>query len=121
VTPGEELVRLERLRLANHEPMSIEESYLIHACCPGILNHDYAQEPLRETLDQEYGLRLVRARQVIRAIAASAAQARLLNVAPHAPLLFIERVSYSQHARPVEFLRIHYRADRYSLYNELHD
>jgi len=121
IAPGEELVRIERLRLANHEPMSIEESFLVHALCPGILNHDYAREPLRETLEKDYGIRLVRARQVIRAITASSGQARLLSVPPRAPLLFIERVYFSQHTRPVEFLRIHYRADRYSLYNELHD
>jgi len=121
VAPGEELVRIERLRLANTEPMSIEESFLVHALCLGILNHDYAREPLRETLEKEYGIRLVRARQVIRAVTASAGQARLLNVPPRAPLLFIERISFSQYTRPVEFLRVYYRADRYSLYNDLHD
>jgi DNA-binding GntR family transcriptional regulator len=35
--------------------------------------------------------------------------------------LFIERVTYSQGEIPVEFLRVYYRADRYSLYNELRE
>ncbi len=117
--PGQELAKLERLRLADEEPMAIEESYLVHAYCPGVLEGDYAALPLRETLERKYGIRLVRARQVIRAVLAGKREAELLGIKPKAALLFIERVSYSQHDLPVEFLRIHYRADRYSLYNEL--
>jgi GntR family transcriptional regulator len=117
--PGQELVHLERLRLANGEPMSVEASYLVHRYCPGILRGDYATTPLREALERTCGLRLVRARQVIRASLASDRMARLLAVAPRSALLFIERVSYSQQGLPVEFLRIYYRADRYVLYNEL--
>jgi len=121
VEEGEELVRLERLRLANGEPMSLEESLLVHRYCPGVLQHDYAVQPLRETLEREYGLRLVYAKQVIHAIPAPARLANLLEIQPKSPLLFIERVSYSQGGIPIEFLRISYRADRYSLYNELHE
>jgi DNA-binding GntR family transcriptional regulator len=121
VEEGEELAHLERLRLANGEPMSLEESFLVHRYCPGVRQHDYAAQPLREILEREYGLRLVYAKQVIRAIPAPTRLANLLAVPAKSPLLFIERVSYSQGGLPIEFLRIYYRADRYSLYNELHD
>ncbi len=120
IEPGEELARIERLRLADGEPMSVEESYLVHALCPGVHKHDYARSPLREVLG-EYGIRLVRARQAIRAVPASRALAALLCVKPHAALLLIERVSSSQAGIPVEFLRVYYRGDRYSLAGELHD
>jgi GntR family transcriptional regulator len=119
IEPGEELACLERLRLANGEPMSVEESYLVHRYCPGVLQGDYAASPLREALERKHGLRLVRARQLIRASLASNKLARLLSIRTKAALLFIERVSYSQQHVPVEFLRIYYRADRYALYNEL--
>lgn len=75
--------------------------------------------PLRKALENDHGIRLVRAKQVIRAILASHNLARLLSIRPSSALLYIERVSYSQAAIPVEFLRIYYRGDRYSLYNEL--
>jgi GntR family transcriptional regulator len=119
IEPGEELACLERLRLANGEPMSIEESYLVHRYCPGVLQRDYTASPLREALERKYGLRLIRARQLIRASLASDKLARLLSIRPKSALLFIERISYSQQDVPVEFLRIYYRADRYALYNEL--
>jgi GntR family transcriptional regulator len=119
---GEPLAHLERLRLANGEPMSIENAYLVHRFCAGVLDrHDYTQEPLRESLEKDYGIRLVNAKQIIRAVSATPAQARLLRVPAKSPLLFIERVSFSQASLPIEYLKIFYRADRYSLFSELNE
>jgi len=117
--PGEELVRLERLRLAEDEPLAIEESHLVHCFCPGLLRFDLATESLKEVLAREYGVRWSRARQTIRAIHASESTAALLRVRPGAALLDIERLSYAHGSSPVEFLRVQYRGDRYALYNEL--
>lgn len=119
IEPGEELARLERLRLADGTPMSVEQSNLIHHYCPGVLDGDYESHSLRETLENDHGIRLVRAKQMIRAILASPELADTLGIKPRSALLFIERISFSQENAPVEFLRIHYRADRYVLYNEL--
>jgi GntR family transcriptional regulator len=119
VEPGEELAHLRRLRMADDEPMSIEDAYLVHRYFPGVLSGDYTANPLRGTLEERYGVRLVRAKQVLRAVMAPRDLARLLSVRRGAALLFIERVSFSAQSVPVEFLRIHYRGDRYVLYNEL--
>jgi GntR family transcriptional regulator len=119
VEPGEVLAHLRRLRLADDEPMSIEDAYLVHRYFPGVLSGDYTISPLRRTLEEKYGVRLVRAKQVLRAVMAPSTLARLLSVRQSAALLFIERVSFSAQGVPVEFLRIHYRGDRYVLYNEL--
>jgi GntR family transcriptional regulator len=119
VEPGEVLAHLRRLRLADDEPMSIEDAYLVHRYFPGVLSGDYTISPLRRTLEEKYGVRLVRAKQVLRAVMAPSTLARLLSVRQSAALLFIERVSFSAQGIPVEFLRIHYRGDRYVLYNEL--
>lgn len=119
IEPGEELARLDRLRLANGELLSIEHAFLVHRYCPGIIGGDYAKSSLRAALRDQHGIRLIRARQTIRAIGAPRELARELEIRAGAALLFIERVSFSQHNRPVEFLRKYYRGDRYSLYNEL--
>jgi GntR family transcriptional regulator len=118
IEAGEELAHLKRLRLADDEPMSIEDSYLIHRYCPDILKGDYESGSLREALE-ENGIRWSHAKQVIRAISATESLAKLLSVQSQAALLFIERISFSQQRIPVEFLRLYYRGDRYSLYNEL--
>jgi GntR family transcriptional regulator len=119
VAVSDDLAHIRRLRLADGEPMSIEDAYLVHRYFPGLLSRDYSARPLRRTLEEEYGVRLLRAKQVVRAILAPRDLARLLSVRQGTALLFIERVSFSAQGIPVEFLRIHYRGDRYALYNEL--
>lgn len=119
IKPGEEIAYLERLRLADGEPLSIEISHLIQRKCPGILSKDFARTPLREVLEREYDLILSRAKQQIRAVAASEDMAHKLSVSVGAPLFYIERISFSQYEDPVEYLQLYHRGDRYALYNEL--
>jgi len=120
VSTNEELVYLKRLRLANDEPMCIEEAYLVAQYCPGLIeNHDFGASSLRAVLERDYNIRLVRARQTITARLASHIAAELLSLPPNSPTLYIERISYSQLDIPVVFVCIHYRADRYALVHEL--
>ena len=119
IAAGAELARIERLRLADGEPMSVEESHLVHRYCPGVLEGDYTTSPLREALDRRYNIRWLRAKQVIHAVQATPRLAELLSVPQNAALLYLERISFSQANVPVEFLRIYYRGDRYALYGEL--
>lgn len=119
IAAGEELARIERLRLADGEPMCIENSHFVHKYCPGILKHDFSVISLREVKIREFGIRWIRAMQTIRAINAAPEMADLLSISPGSPLLMFERVSFSQDNIPVEFLQAYYRADRYILYSEL--
>lgn len=116
---GEKVARLVRLRLADGAPISVEVSCLAYRFFPGLLEHDYTQNSLRQILYRQYGVRLARAEQTIQAIAADEEMAELLGVDRGTPLLSIERVSYSDYDVPVEHLRLYHRGDRYTLYNEL--
>jgi GntR family transcriptional regulator len=115
---GDQIYFIRRLRLADDEPLSVEESCLVSAYCPGILDHDFSKESLRAVLESEYNIVWLRAQQTIRAVPASADVASLLKIKRETPYMFIERISYSQTNQPVEFLMIHYHP-RYTLHNEL--
>jgi len=119
ISVGEELARIDRLRLADEEPMCVEESFLVHRYIPGILTYDFTANSLREIKEKTYGIRWSRAMQTIQAIPAPLQIARLLSIRPGAPLLYFERVTFSQNDIPMEYLRVFYRADRYVLHNEL--
>jgi GntR family transcriptional regulator len=119
VDVGEELACLERLRLADGEPLLVEQSSLVHRFCRGVLEEDYATASLRETLERQHGIRWSRAKQVIRAVPATEHLADALGVPVGAALLYLERTSFSQQDLPVELVRMYYRGDRYSLYTEL--
>lgn len=116
---GEVIAQLNRLRFANQEPLSIERSSFVYHYCPGVLSNDYEKVSLRQVLSGQYGIQLVKARQSIRAVLATKAQAEQLAIEPNAALLAIDRVSFSQHNVPIEYLQIFYNAKRYVLYTEL--
>jgi GntR family transcriptional regulator len=113
---GDELAFIKRLRLANNEPISIEEVYIVHKYCEGILDgHDYTDESLFDVMENDYGVRIERAEQTISAMVATDRLQGYLDMSANEALIFIERISYSQIDIPVEFRRIYYRADRYAL------
>ena len=115
----EELAHLKKLRLADDEPMCLEKSFFVHRYCKGILACDFSKYSLREVNANQFGLTSVRAKQMIRAINATREIVEILSIKENAALLYFERVSYSQDNIPIEFLKAYYRANRYTLYNEL--
>jgi len=119
VEQGEVLARLERIRLADGEPMCLERSHLVHRYLLGILDYDFEKLSLHKIKARKYNIKWIRASQVIRAMDANRELATKLSIKRGAALLYIERVSYSQHNIPMEFLQAYYRSDRYELHNEL--
>lgn len=109
---GEMVYRIERLRLANDEPMALHVSWLMCWALPDLKLEDLTQASLY-TLIEDRGLTLGYADQVIKPVIASETQARLLGVIAGAPLLQVEGVSYLDSGAPVEYARLLYRGDRY--------
>jgi GntR family transcriptional regulator len=75
--------------------------------------------PMYRLFEAEFGVRMIRAEEKIRALAADEAQAGLLQVAPGAPLLSVERLSLTYGDTPVELRRGLYRTDHHHYRNEL--
>jgi GntR family transcriptional regulator len=117
---GAEIACLERLRFADDTPISIEETYMAHSICPGIFDgHDFSRESVTKVLQDQYGISLVKAKQVVRAIIATPKMASLLGIFNNSPILYVERVAFSNKDLPITYVRIYYRPDRYELQSEL--
>ncbi len=112
VAEGSGLHRIERLRLAHGRPMACLCNYLP----PGLLDLDTGQ--LEATglyrLMRAAGITLHSARQTIGARAATAAEADRLTEREGAPLLTMERVTFDDTGRAVEYGTHTYRPSRYS-------
>lgn len=112
VPEGTEVLYVERLRLAHGEPMAHLRNHLP----VGLL--DLGADVLAETglyrLMRTAGITLHSARQTIGARAATAEEARLLAEPEGAPLLTMERTTFDDTGRAVEFGSHLYRASRYS-------
>ncbi|HXN21816.1 MAG TPA: GntR family transcriptional regulator [Candidatus Dormibacteraeota bacterium] len=110
---GDEVYRLERLRLANREPMAYETNFIPAALCPGLHKHNFEKESLYDLFQKEYGIRLYRAAEVLEAAAAMKPAAGHLGVEAGTPVLVVHRVVYSDTDNAVESVKTVYRADRY--------
>jgi GntR family transcriptional regulator len=86
-----------------------------------VLDQDYANRSLRKMLADEYNLHITSAKQKIRALPATQYLAELLKIDKSAPLLHIDRVSYTEDGIPIEYLRINLRGDRYTFHSVLRD
>ncbi|HEY3364438.1 MAG TPA: GntR family transcriptional regulator [Symbiobacteriaceae bacterium] len=111
--------RLERLRLADGQPMALEVAHLPVALCPGLTTVDFSQVSLYGILAERFAIRLRRASQSLEAVAASAYEAEVLHAREGVPLLLMERLARDEGGRPVEFVRSWYRGDRYRFTTEL--
>ncbi|NEB07795.1 GntR family transcriptional regulator [Streptomyces coelicoflavus] len=104
--------RVERLRLTHGEPMA----YMCNYLPPGLLDLDTAQ--LEATglyrLMRAAGITLHSARQTIGARAATDGEAERLGEDAGAPLLTMERTTFDDTGRAVEFGTHTYRPSRYS-------
>jgi len=111
VAEGEPLRFIERLRLANDQPMAHEQVYLP----TDLLDIDLIQEgaSLYELMAAG-GTHVERAAQTIGAVNLPAEHARLLDQAVGAAAIRVVRVSFSDRGRPVEHATTIYRADRYT-------
>ncbi|WP_326725980.1 MULTISPECIES: GntR family transcriptional regulator [unclassified Streptomyces] len=112
VAEGSEVHRVERLRLAHGEPMA----YLCNHLPLGLLQFDSAQ--LEATglyrLMRATGITLHSARQSIGARAATTEEGERLGEPAGAPLLTMQRTTFDDTGRAVEFGSHTYRASRYS-------
>lgn len=75
--------------------------------------------PLYAMFEAEFGTRMIRASEKIRAVAAEPGVAELLAVSAGFPLLSVERVSYTYGDRPVEVRRGWYVTTGYYYQNDL--
>jgi GntR family transcriptional regulator len=107
------LVKLERVRFINDEPISVELVYLPYALVPGILEHDFSRESLYQVLRTEYHYQFAWARQIVEADMPSAREASLLTIPRTTPVLRGTRSLYLTDERVLEYSQAVYRGDRY--------
>ncbi|MEN5072346.1 GntR family transcriptional regulator [Isoptericola cucumis] len=110
VAVGAPVVHVERLRLADGEPLAVLTNYLPAGTAPG--RDELEAHGLYEAL-RARGVRPTAARQRIGARTATASEAKILDEVVHSALLTMERTAYDESGDVVELGRHIYRASRY--------
>ncbi|MCF7891304.1 GntR family transcriptional regulator [Candidatus Bipolaricaulota bacterium] len=111
---------LQRIRLAEGEPLAIETSHLRHEECEGIEEYDFEDRSLYDTLKNDFDISLSWAEQSVEATLADEFEAENLEIDKGTPMLMTERTTYlGDEETPIEYARSIYRGDRYKLFVEL--
>lgn len=118
---GDSVIFIRRVKSFNDVPTILEDIWLPDAIFKSLTAERLVEYkgPLYGLFETEFGTRMIRATERIRAIQASAEMAELLSVAPYSPLLSVERLSFTYGDKPVEVRRGQYLTDAYYYQSEL--
>jgi GntR family transcriptional regulator len=119
--PGDAVVQLRRLLSLQGRPAVLDDIWLPGQPFKGLTAGRLAgyHGPLYGLFESEFGVRMIRADEKLRAAAADADSAALLGVPVGAPLLSVERLAYTYGERPVELRRGLYDTRSHHYRNEL--
>jgi GntR family transcriptional regulator len=109
--------RIDRVRLADGQPMAIEQGWYPRSLLPDLDTEDLTGS-LYTLFAERYGIVIDAAEQTLWGEAAVGATARRLEAPVHTPLLVFRRLS-SAGGRPVEYVVSRYRGDRYQVHMSL--
>lgn len=118
---GDAAIQIKRVLSLRGAPVVFDEIWLPAAPFKGLTAEKLGsyRGPMYGLFESEYGVRMIRAEEKIRAVAAEGQAAELLAVAPGTPLLSVERLSLSYGDKPVELRRGLYHTAAHHYRNEL--
>ncbi|MFN3884076.1 MAG: GntR family transcriptional regulator [Rhodocyclaceae bacterium] len=121
IQPGDPVIIVRRLLEFSGKPVVLDEIYL-----PGEIFAGLTLDVLKEShvslytlFEERFGVRMIRAEERLRAVAADRTTAELLGVREGSPLLSVERTSFTYGNRPVEWRRGLYSTEAHCYFNEL--
>jgi GntR family transcriptional regulator len=121
IKSGDSVIFIKRVKSFNSVPTILEEIWL-----PGLIFKGLTAErlmeykgPLYGLFESEFGTRMIRAEEQIRAVGADPESAKLLGVPPQTPLLSVDRASFTYGDKPVEMRRGLYLTMNYHYQSEL--
>jgi len=118
---GDAAVQVRRLLFFRSRPVVLDDIWLPGNLFKGLTAErlgDY-KGPMYGLFESEFGVRMVRAEEKIRAVAADEASAQFLGVESGAPLLSVERLTLTYGDKPVELRRGLYSTAFHHYRNEL--
>jgi GntR family transcriptional regulator len=119
--PGDAVLQVKRVLSFADKPTILEDIWLPGAPFKGLTADRLRgyEGPMYALFETEFGVRMVRAEEKIRAISADHLHCQLLRVEPVTPLLSVERIAFTYHDLPMELRRGLYVTNTHYYRNEL--
>ena len=120
LSPNARVLGLERLRLVDRHPMSLQRSFLPSPIGDEVVRADLALTPLHQVLEFKLGVVITHARETVSAVRLGRREARDLGCRAGEPAFESERVSFNATGAPIVFDRVFIPGDRFRITRELH-
>ncbi|GAB3143286.1 phosphonate metabolism transcriptional regulator PhnF [Micromonospora sonneratiae] len=108
------LLHLERLRLADEEPLAVDRVWLPAQSAAPLLHVDFTHTALYDELAERCSIRLTGGEETIRAVLPTPAEQRLLEIPDGVAAFAIDRLAH-HHGRPTEWRHTLVRGDRFAV------
>lgn len=109
---GSKVVHVERVRLGNGQPISLDVSYLPRDVGKVVMQEDLTTNPIYSIIEDVLHIPLAYADYAIEATVADSNVAALLDCPSGSAILDIERTTFGPKDRALMFEHLYYRADR---------
>jgi GntR family transcriptional regulator len=109
---GAEAVYVERLRLLDGEPLSLDFTYLPETVGEPLLRLDLSDHDLYGLIEEVAGRKLGSTETRVEAVLADAFVSSILRVRRGAPILLLRRLTYWADGEPADVEYLHVRGDR---------
>jgi GntR family transcriptional regulator len=118
---GAALHSIKRLLVFEGKPVVLDEMLLSASQFPGVTRERLEEHrvSIYAFYENVFGLRMIRAEERLRAVAADAFAAKHLRVAAGTPLLCVDRIAFTYGDKPVEWRRGLCVTEGFSYFNEL--
>lgn len=114
LSEDEKIYFLNRLRLANNEPIAIEYCYLPEKFFPNIIKYNMVNCSLYTIMKEEYNIHFNYMKQSLRALTLVKRDAEMLIGKSKGVGFVSERVMYNIEEVPIEYTKTIYNAERYT-------
>ena len=120
--PGDAVLQVRRVLSFGNKPTILEDIWLPGTPFKGLTAERLRNDngPMYALFEREFGVRMVRAEEKIRAVLPDATQVELLGVTSSTPLLSVERIAYTYKDAPIEMRQCLYLTHTHYYRNELH-
>lgn len=110
---GDPIFHIQRVRLANMQPISVDVSYLPEDIGAAVAKENLEDRPFYSILEETLGVPLGHGQYVLESVGADSDIAAHLDIAVNSPILRIERTAFAlRDSRPLIYEYLHYRGDR---------
>lgn len=119
LSEDEQLKQIIRIRKLDNTPVIIETSYIPVALAPDIETFDLKNLSIYNLLEQQYGLKILKAKEYLDTCTADSYCSKLLEIEKGESMFVTERITYGINETPIEYRRSIIRSDKFRFSVEL--